>query len=274
MSFGQDLADRNVCSTEASSIIIRCEEIPLRRRFFITQFDGERAVVRGETAEHLQRVLRAAPGQVYELSDGETVRLGRIENATRDCVEFSLHERVDAKQVRLRVSLGLAIVKFDKFEWALEKATELGVYNVTPLIAERSERALVAATAKRAARWQKILTEAAQQSRRLRAPELLSAQELSKFLSRTASDRQGDAALIFLTEDRLAKSLRDVLEKYSRDKTNAATLAIGPEGGWTETENAEAIRAGFVQASLGSLILRTETAVAAAIASINYALGD
>ena len=222
----------------------------------------------------MRRVLRAAPGQVYELSDGQTVRLGRIESATRDCVEFSLHENVDASEIRLRISLGLAIVKFDRFEWALEKATELGVYDVTPLIAERSERALVAAAAKRAARWQKILTEAAQQSRRLRAPELLAAQELPEFLQKYAGRGPRHEAHVFLTEDRSAESLRAVLEKVPRDKTNAAALAIGPEGGWTETENAAALESGFVYASLGSLILRTETAVAAAIVSINYALGD
>ena len=222
----------------------------------------------------MRRVLRAAPGQVYELSDGHTVRLGRIESVARDAIEFSLHENVDVSESRLRISLGLAIVKFDRFEWALEKATELGVHEVTPVIAERSERALVAAAAKRAARWQKILTEAAQQSRRLRAPELLAAQKLPELLSRTGVTRQSDTARIFLTEDPSAKSLRTVLEKYPRDKTNAAAVAIGPEGGWTETESGEAMRAGFVPASLGSLILRTETAVAAAIASINYALGD
>jgi 16S rRNA (uracil1498-N3)-methyltransferase len=230
--------------------------------------------VRGETAEHLRRVLRAAPGQVYELSDGETVRLGRIENVMRDAIEFSLHEKVDAKEIRLRISLGLAIVKFDRFEWALEKATELGVYDVTPVIAERSERALVAAAAKRATRWGKILTESAQQSRRLRAPELNAAQALPEFLQDYASGGAHHEARVFLTEDRSAKSLRNVLEKYPRDKTSATALVIGPEGGWTESENSAALDAGFVHASLGSLILRTETAVAAAIASINYALGD
>ena len=219
-------------------------------------------------------MLRAAPGQVYELSDGDTVRLGRIESVARDTIVFSLQEEIPSRELGLRISLGLAIVKFDRFEWALEKATELGVYDVTPLIAERSERALVAAAEKRATRWQKILTEAAQQSRRLRAPELLAAQKLPEFLSRAGVGRQGEPARIFLTEDPSAKSLRAVLEKYPRDKTNAASIAIGPEGGWTESENAAALHAEFVATSLGSLILRTETAVAAAIASINYALGD
>jgi 16S rRNA (uracil1498-N3)-methyltransferase len=230
--------------------------------------------VRGDTAEHLRRVLRAAPGQVYELSDGETVRLGRIQSVARDAVEFSLQERVPALVPRLRVSLGLAIVKFDRFEWALEKATELGVSDITPLIAERSERALVTAAVKRAARWQKILIEAAQQSRRLGVPELFAAEELPEFLREYSGLRAHDAALLFLTEDRGVEGLREALEEYPRAKTSQAVISIGPEGGWTEQENAAATAAGFVAASLGSLILRTETAVAAAIASINYALGD
>ncbi len=81
----------------------------------------------GEAAHHLGRVLRAQAGQVYELSDGSRVRLGRIENVTRDEVEFALLEEIPSYQPAVHTTLLLAIVKFDAFEWALEKATELGV---------------------------------------------------------------------------------------------------------------------------------------------------
>src|SRR5712664_395935 len=144
----------------------------MRRRFFVHRFDGNEAFLRGDTANHLIRVLRAQPGQVYELSDGERVQLGRVERIGRGSLSFKLVGEVPASQPRLFTTLLLGIVKFDRFEWAVEKATELGVAEIVPLAAERSEKGLVAASAKRAARWNKILLESAQQSRRLRVPTL------------------------------------------------------------------------------------------------------
>jgi len=238
----------------------------MRRRFFVERFDGDAAVLRGEAAHHLGRVLRARPSQLYELSDGQTVRLARTERVTRDAVEFTLLEPVPTHQPRLHMTLLLAIVKFDRFEWSLEKATELGVDEIVPLAAARSERTLVAAAAKRAQRWQKILLESAQQSRRLRPPVLRAA-------GRTAA-RPGDAfreekatVKTLLSERPEAPALRRVLAGKS---ATSVALAIGPEGGWTGDETA----AGFAEASLGVNILRTETAVVAALAVLNYALGD
>src|SRR5574337_2008298 len=144
----------------------------VRRRFFVEEFDVDRAVLRGDAAHHLGRVLRAQPGQLYELSDGEALWLARTERVGRDAVEFALVERLPAHAQRLRLTLLLSIVKFDRFEWSLEKATELGVGEIVPLAAARSEKALLGAAAKRAARWQKILLESAQQARRLCVPVL------------------------------------------------------------------------------------------------------
>src|SRR5215469_6484221 len=144
----------------------------MRRRFFVPKFDGQQAVMEGQAAHHLGRVLRAETGQLYELSDGTAVWLGRIQSVSRDRVEFQLTERLPAHIPQLKTTLLLSVVKFDAFEWALEKATELGVVRVVPLAAARSEKALLGAAAKRAERWKKILLEASQQSRRLRIPEL------------------------------------------------------------------------------------------------------
>src|SRR5713101_7388074 len=126
----------------------------------------------GDAAHHLGRVLRAQTGQLYELSDGERVWLGRIENVGRDRVQFALVEELPAVHPGVEVTLLLAVVKFDAFEWAIEKATELGVSTIVPLAAARSEKSLVAAAGKRAERWKKILAEASQQSRRLCVPAL------------------------------------------------------------------------------------------------------
>src|SRR6202035_3212236 len=107
----------------------------MRRRFFVDRFQGDFAVLRGDTAHHLVRVLRAEPGQIYELSDGESLRLGRTENVSPDGVDFVLLESLPVRPSSLRITLLLAIVKFDRFEWAIEKATELGVDDIVPLAA-------------------------------------------------------------------------------------------------------------------------------------------
>jgi len=146
----------------------------MRRRFFVQKFEGDRAVMEGEAAHHLGRVLRAQPGQLYELSDGTAVWLGRIETITRDRVEFHLDQHLPGLAPQLKTTLLLAVVKFDAFEWALEKATELGVTRIVPLAAGRSEKALLSAAPKRAERWRKIHLESSQQSRRMQLPGGLS----------------------------------------------------------------------------------------------------
>ena len=243
----------------------------MRRRFFVEQFDGARATLRGDSAEHLGRVLRAEPGQLYELSDGERVWLGRVESIGllkrgENRIEFSLVEAVAARESALQVNLLIALVKFDRFEWCLEKATELGVRNIVPIVAARSDKALVGAAEKRHARWEKILVESAQQSRRLRAPKIEAAMKADAAFARERAELR-----ILLSENAGAASIRNVLGGKS---SNSVALAIGPEGGWTDAELDAARVAGFAEASLGQLILRTETAVLSALAIVNFALGE
>jgi 16S rRNA (uracil1498-N3)-methyltransferase len=236
----------------------------VRRRFFVDAFAADRAVLTGEAAHHLGRVLRAEAGQLYELSDGTSVRLGQVEFSSRDRVEFSLLEPIPARVSPLHKTLLLALVKFDAFEWAIEKATELGVDRIVPLAAARSEKGLLAAAGKRAERWKKIVLEASQQSRRVRVAEVGHA------LRPEAAFKTEDKGLrLMLSERNDAPSMRTVLEAQQVDRV---TLAIGPEGGWTDAEFSAAHDAGFQEASLGALILRTETAVTACLAAVNYAL--
>lgn len=222
----------------------------------------------GDAAHHLGRVLRAERGQLYELSDGNRVWLARVEEVKRERIAFSLVEELPAYRPACQTTLLLAIVKFDAFEFALEKATELGVCAIIPVAATRSEKALLAAAPKRADRWKRILLEASQQSRRLRVPTLapLTKQEAA-FSERSESQK------ILLSERTEARPLRDVLEGNGpRPAASTVALAIGPEGGWTDAEFDCAGQHGFCEVSMGRLILRTETAVIAALASLNYAL--
>jgi len=238
----------------------------VRRRFFVEKFDGQRALVSGDRAHHLGVVLRAQAGQLYELSDGARVCLGRIEKVERDSVEFALLEELPAEEPKLHVVLLLSVVKFDAFEWAIEKATELGVSEIVPLATARSEKGLIVAAEKRSERWRKIVLEAAQQSRRVKLPVL---QPVGR--PEVAFEARGDRLGIFLSERADAPALRVALRDRAASR---AVLAIGPEGGWTDEERDAALKAGFQEASLGRLILRTETAVVAALASLSYALGD
>lgn len=241
----------------------------VRRRFFVEHFDEGRASLRGEAAQHLGRVLRAVPGQLYELSDGQAVWLARIETVQRDAVAFRLVEPIAFSEPAVRVTLLLSLVKFDRFEWCLEKATELGAEGIVPLAASRSEKALIAAAAKRARRWERILVESAQQSRRVRPPKLLSV------LRATEAFEQSHARIrIVLSESREAAPLRTALEGRASAAMSTCALAFGPEGGWSDEEMESARCAGFIEASLGSEILRTETAVIAALAIVNYAIGN
>jgi 16S rRNA (uracil1498-N3)-methyltransferase len=243
----------------------------MRRRFFIEQFEGTKATMRGDAAEHLGRVLRAEPGQLYELSDGVSVWLARVESLGmmkrgENRIEFTLVEPVEIREPALRVDLLIALVKFDRFEWCLEKATELGVRNIVPVAAARSEKALVAAAEKRRARWEKILIESAQQSRRVRPPGISAKATPEKAFAETDAECK-----ILLSERADAEPLRNVLRGNA---SNSVALAIGPEGGWTDGELDSARVAKFVEASLGRLILRTETAVLAGLAIVNFGLGE
>jgi 16S rRNA (uracil1498-N3)-methyltransferase len=241
----------------------------MRRRFFVDHFDNRTATVRGDTAEHLGRVLRAEPGQLYELSDGKAVWLARIEQVGLhkrgdNRIEFSLLEQVAAREPALSLQLLIAIVKFDRFEWCLEKASELGVSEITPLIAARTDKPLIPAAAKRHARWEKILFESAQQSRRLRPPIMGPPQTVEKACAACPAECK-----ILLSERSDAPPIQEVLQQVT---AKSAAVAIGPEGGWTDAELSVARASGFSEASLGSLVLRTETAVLASLAILQFAL--
>jgi 16S rRNA (uracil1498-N3)-methyltransferase len=239
----------------------------VRRRFFVEHFTGTTAVIEGDTAHHLGHVLRAQSGQLYELSDGSAAWLARIESVARNRVEFALLDQLPTPQSAPEITLLLAVVKFDAFEWAIEKATELGVTRIVPVAAARSEKGLLAAAAKRSQRWQKILLESSQQSRRLRIPQLDDlAKPAQSFAAQSANFR------LMLSERSDAPTIRSTVPVAIPAQSRRTALAIGPEGGWTDDELAAARAAGFQEASLGQLILRTETAVISALSILNFAL--
>ena len=230
-----------------------------RRRWIADEFSGNRAALIGAHADHLSRVLRARIGQEFDLSIGEVVRRGRIVAIQDRRIEFELGEELPAT-TPLRIAVALAIFRFDRMEWAIEKCTELGVTRIIPFIARRTGAHLAAAAQKRVERWQRIACQASEQSRRATPPEIAEPVKLKEAVALNAATR----ILLAEAEDRVL--LKDVLGPAPAD--GEIILAIGPEGGWTESELELFTNAGWITASLGGNILRAETAMIAATAIV------
>ncbi len=230
-----------------------------RRRWIADEFSGDRAALLGAHAAHLSRTLRARVGQEFEVVCGDRVRRATVSSVGDDRVEFALCEEVAASHV-IPVTLLLAVFKFDRMEWAIEKCTELNVTTIVSVIARRTEKHLALAADKRVERWRRIAREASEQSRRNVPPEIASPLKLGDALKTEAALR------IVLAETEKETGLSDVL----RGQSNVASwaLAVGPEGGWTEDELRAFEEAGWVAASLGETILRAETAAIAAMAIV------
>ncbi len=230
-----------------------------RRRWIADEVSGRRAALVGSHAHHLSRVLRACVGQEFDIVTGDAVRRARIASIQDDRIEFELGEEVPAATPR-HITLALAIFKFDRMEWAIEKCTELGIARVIPIIAQRTGQHLAAAAGKRVQRWQRIVKQAAEQSRRSDIPEISVPLKLKEALALTAETR------ILLAECENDVLLKHAIREHPPD--GEVVLAIGPEGGWTEEEVQLFARNGWTSASLGATVLRAETAAIAATAII------
>jgi 16S rRNA (uracil1498-N3)-methyltransferase len=235
-----------------------------RRRFFVPEIHSGSATLAGDDAHHLTRVLRVEQGQKYEISDNRQVYLAEVETARRDLVSFRVIERVEAPQALLHVALFVALVRFERVELLVEKATELGVESMSLFAAERSERGLDRAAGKRAERWQRIAREASEQSRRVRLPEIAAPVSFGDVVSDAAPCR------LLLDEEPGCAPLPAALPS-ERSAEDRVSVAVGPEGGWTDRERGRMREAGWRSVSLGPAILRTETAAIAAVAVINAA---
>jgi 16S rRNA (uracil1498-N3)-methyltransferase len=237
-----------------------------RRRFLVEHVRDNAAELRGEDARHLARVLRAEPGQQYEISDGAGVYLAEVAAVERERVVFRIVKALDTPPQGVRVILCAALIKFDRFEWLVEKATELGVAGIVPVVAARSERGLSEAARKRVARWRRIAHESSQQARRLGPPEICGPMSLDVALAVAVGLRY------CLDEEPGAAPLAAAIPPQgARYNTGRVLVLTGPEGGWTDAERAAASAAGWAPVSLGPPILRAETAAIAAAAILIHA---
>jgi 16S rRNA (uracil1498-N3)-methyltransferase len=235
----------------------------MRRRFLADEVRGEVAYLTGQNAAHLTRALRAKVGQVFEIAAEGVARLGKIVNISDNRVEFALGEEIRVAE-RMQLKLLVSIFKFDRMEWAIEKATELGATEIVPVVARRTDAHLAQAASKRAERWRRIAHEASQQSRRISPPVIGNPVKLKDALTIEANVK------VVLAESETVRMLRDVTigARAGNHASQSVALAFGPEGGWTFDELSVFEQAGWQAASLGPTILRAETAVVAAVAVI------
>ena len=240
-------------------------------RFFVEAQDlsGETLCLTGENFQHA-RVLRLKEGERLLVCDGQgREALCAVRRVGSADMELEILERRDSEtEAAVRVSVYLAFPKADKLEHVIQKATELGAYEIVAFPSARcvsrpDERSL----RKKLERWQKIAASAAEQSGRGRIPEVSVLSGYKQALERAA---QADKALLFY-ENEQAVTLRMALESAPWE---SVSLLTGPEGGLEEAEVEQARQAGFQVVTLGKRILRCETAPLCALSAVMYAAGE
>ena len=240
-------------------------------QFFVdpSQISGKRAVISGGDFNHIKNVLRMKPGDelsIFNGVDGKEYRCG-IDSFTEDEVLCSLRFiKEDGMELPARVTLFQGLPKGDKMEWIVQKAVELGVSNIVPYLSKncvsRPDK-----TDKKVERWRKIAAEAAKQCGRGVLPTVGAVIPVGQAIAQAA---QSETAL-FLYENERQTGLRDALAAgVGKD----VSLLVGPEGGFAPEEAEAARQAGLKSVSLGTRILRCETAPVAALAAILFAGGN
>lgn len=240
-----------------------------RRRWIADSFTSTTATLTGAQADHLARVLRAQPSMEADIVAADRVFHAVLETVASSQVTFRLIEETSRDQA-LPVTLLLAVFKFDRMEWAIEKATELGVATIAPVIAQRTEKHLAQAAEKRVERWRRLVIEAAKQSRRSSVPDVADPLPLAKRI-----EQSNHSAGILLSENEHGTTLRALCEAIlqndqasKQDALPEIALAIGPEGGWTAEETKLFAQNNWRSATLGPRILRAETAAIASLAVV------
>src|SRR5271170_7000290 len=241
-----------------------------RRRWIADTWTATTASLTGDQAAHLARVLRAEPGQVYDVVSNGFLHRAEIISVSEKQVDFLLHEELQS-DAALPLHLLLAVFKFDHMEWAIEKATELGIARITPILARRTEKHLAQSALKRTERWRRIALEASKQSRRTDVPEIADPIALKQAL-----EQENSPTRILLSETEQTTTLTAALEHHETGRPRFGpsdlgspvthAIAIGPEGGWTPEEMSLFSQHQWRPVTLGPRILRAETAAIAAIA--------
>mgnify|MGYP000123053283 FL=1 len=226
---------------------------------------GQKLELQDDNAHYVRTVLRLKKDQSITLFNGQGGEfLCLINEVSRKRVEVSIVEAIDRTvESPLHVTLGLGISRGDRMDWAVQKAVELGVNNITPLITERCVVKFKAdKKQQRLQHWKHIVQHATEQSSRTVLPELAEIMAIDEWM------QQQHGLKIFL-DPYAEQSLAEL-----KPDNQAVTLLTGPEGGFSDKERDMAISAGFTPVRLGARILRTETASLAALSAVQMLWGD
>ncbi|UKL14505.1 16S rRNA (uracil(1498)-N(3))-methyltransferase [Dissulfurimicrobium hydrothermale] len=225
---------------------------------------GERVALTGKEAHHMKDVLRLGPGDLVNLIDAAGYKaMARIMTIDTESVVLEVLEDATFQDDRLPIELIASIIKSDKMDWLIQKATELGVTAIRPVLtAHTVVRLGVGRREQKVARWHEIAIQTLKQCKSLMPPKIHAITHLEDTLIEVcrASDPK---ALILLDEKYKDKGLIEVWNELN--KPTKVVILTGPEGGLSDKETDMCKKAGFVQASLGSRILKAETAAVAAI---------
>jgi 16S rRNA (uracil1498-N3)-methyltransferase len=226
------------------------------------------AFLEGSEHHHLSRVLRAGPGKRVWLVDEKGGRfLAEVRELERERTKLLILERKEIEGTKIRLSLAQAVVKSKKMDLIIQKATELGIASFIPILASRSI-VKVKEEKKKVDRWQRVASEAAKQAHRTSVPSILPLQPFLSFLQALQAERK-----LFFVEGR-GRLLREIVVEQlpSREQSDpsAVIVLVGPEGGWTEGEEKQALDNGFEAVSLGNQVLRSETAALAALSLVAH----
>jgi len=238
-------------------------------RFFVDAVSGSETLLTVEAAEHI-RVLRLREGEEVTLCDGRgTDYPCRMLSASGSGVRLEVLEaRPSVTEPAAAISVYMAFAKADKLEHVIQKATELGAWEIVAYPSSRCvARYDIGTLAKKLPRWQKIAQSAAEQSGRGRIPQVRAAASWEQALAEAA---QAELPLLFYEQER-DNALHQLA---SRRSWRTASILTGPEGGYSQEEAAQARAAGLLSASLGKRILRCETAPLAALTALMYAAGE
>jgi 16S rRNA (uracil1498-N3)-methyltransferase len=230
---------------------------------------GARVVLTGSGAHHLARVLRAQPGATVTLFNGDGYEYaGRIASITREAVDVAIEsQRTPVRESTREVVLVQGVSRGERMDYAIQKAVELGVTAIVPVLTERSVVRLDGERAqKRRTHWLSVAISACEQAGRLRVPSIAQPQALSSWLG-VGALAAGDSGLVL--DPAADRGIAELPAPRGR-----VVLAIGPEGGLSTAEIGQFDRAGFTGMRLGPRILRTETAAVAALSAVQLLWGD
>jgi len=222
--------------------------------------------LQGREHHHLSKVARLRCRDEVWLFDEDGARYrARIEDIDRDRTRLRLLEKLEATSRRSKITLAQALLKAKSMDWLIQKATELGLSTLVPVLSERCVVKLEDRTAKKVLRWSRIAQEASKQCRSGLVPAILGPRPLEDFL------KEGDADKKLILSENRGLPLKDLVRtaRISGRKPHVLIM-VGPEGGWTEAEENKAVRRGFELVSLGPNVLRAETAALAAMAILSH----